>query len=77
MVKLKLPVMTVASSITMTLLWAMACLASIFVGIPTLTRKSASLYFSVLWLLSRMTSTFTPRLCASSNALAMGADVKL
>ena len=29
------------------------------------------------WLLSRMTSTFTPRLCASSNALAMGVLVKL
>ena len=44
---------------------------------PTFTRKSASLYFSVLWDLSRTTSTFTPRLCASSSALAMGVLVKL
>ena len=75
-VKLKLPVMTVASSIIMILLWAMACLASILVGMPTFTRKSTSLYFSDRWLLSMMAWTFTPRLWASSRALAIGADVK-
>ena len=41
------------------------------------TRKSASLYFSVRWLLSRMTWMLTPRLCASTSALAMGAEMKL
>jgi hypothetical protein len=36
--KLKLPVSTVAESITMTLLWAMACFESIWIGIPVLNR---------------------------------------
>lgn len=34
-------------------------------------------YFSVCQLLSRTTWTFTPRLCASTSALAIGAEVKL
>ena len=62
-------------SMTMILLWAMACFVSICTGMPTFTRKSASLYFSDFWLLSRMTCTFTPRLCAARSALAMGAEV--
>jgi hypothetical protein len=45
-------------------------------GNPELSRKSAEEYFSLLWLLSKRTSTFTPLLCAFKRALAMGADVK-
>ena len=59
-------------SITMILLWAMACLASIKIGMPACRTKSADEYFSPRWLLSRMTSTSTPRLWASTRALAMG-----
>src|SRR5215475_14190404 len=76
-VKVKLPVRTVLPSMIITLLWAMACSASIMVGTPWFARKSAEEYFSVRWLLSRMTWTWTPRLWASSSALAIGAEVKL
>jgi hypothetical protein len=41
-----------------------------------LKKKVAEEYFSVLWLLSRITSTFTLLLGAFSRALAMGEDVK-
>ena len=46
-------------------------------GMPALATNVAEEYFSVSWLLSRTTVTLTPRLCASTRALAMGADVKL
>ena len=39
-------------------------------------RKVAEVYFSDRWLLSRIVCTFTPRLCALTRALAIGADVK-
>jgi hypothetical protein len=74
--KVKAPMMTVSPSMTITLLWAIACSASIIVGTPWFARKSAEEYFSVRWLLSRMTWTWMPRLCASSRALAIGAEVK-
>ena len=77
LVKLKLPVTTTARSTIMTLLWAMAWWASIAVGMPEWRRKSASEYFSVRWLLSRITATSTPRWWASARALAIGVDVKL
>ena len=38
---------------------------------PKFTRMSASEYFSVRWLLTKMTCTLTPRLCAASKTLAM------
>ena len=41
-VKLKLPVMTTSPSRIMILLWAMACLASISVGMPACSTKSAA-----------------------------------
>jgi hypothetical protein len=44
------------------------------VGILELARKVAEEYFSDLWLLSRMASIFTPRLWASTRALAMGVE---
>src|ERR1035441_2490532 len=50
LVKLKEPVRTMQSSMIMTLLWAMACWASMSVGMPLCWRKSASEYFSVRWL---------------------------
>jgi aryl-alcohol dehydrogenase-like predicted oxidoreductase len=68
--------MTVCLSITMTLLWAMECRASIKQGMPLLYKKVADEYFSVRWLLSSTTSTLTPRRCASTSALAMGTEVK-
>jgi hypothetical protein len=40
-VKLNDPVTTVALSIIMILLWAMACLASMYVGMPAFIRKVA------------------------------------
>jgi hypothetical protein len=46
LVKLKLPVRTVSPSMMMTLLWAMAWLASIMTGTPWFARKSAEEYFS-------------------------------
>ena len=46
--------------------------SQVFVGMPALITKSADEYFSVLWLLSRMTSTWTPRLWALTKALAIG-----
>lgn len=49
-VKLKEPVRTTHSSMIMILLCAMACWASINVGMPLFLRKSASEYFSVRWL---------------------------
>ncbi|MDP2725054.1 MAG: hypothetical protein Q8O44_02155 [Syntrophales bacterium] len=39
-------------------------------------RKVADEYFWVFWLLSRTTWTLTPRLWASSRALAIEAEVK-
>jgi hypothetical protein len=60
----------------MTLLWAMACLASMYVGILMLARNVAEVYFAVRWLLSRIAVTLTPRLWASMSAFAMGAEVK-
>src|SRR6266540_3737328 len=68
--------MTISPSMTMILLWAMACWASIRVGMPALARKSATEYLSVRFDLSRMASTRIPRFWASTNALAMWADVK-
>src|SRR6266446_1102955 len=47
------------------------------VWIPALTRNVAALYFSVWFDLSRTANTLTPRLWASTSALAMGAEVKL
>src|SRR5215510_2551029 len=47
------------------------------VWIPTLTRKVAALYFCVSLDLSSTARTLMPRLCASMNALAIGAEVKL
>jgi hypothetical protein len=76
LVKLKDPVRTTAPSMIMILLWAMACLSSIRVGMPACATKSAEDYFSVRWLLSRMISTRTPRRGASTKALAIGAEVK-
>ncbi len=38
--------------------------------------KVAEVYLSDLWLLSRMASTFTPRLWALTRAFAIGAEVK-
>ena len=73
--KLKEPVSTVLSSITITLLWTMACSASISTGMPAFARKVAALYLSVWFDLSRTARIFTPRLCASSKALAIGAEV--
>ena len=55
--KLTLPVRTASPSTTMTLLGEMAWLTSMFVGTPWLARKSAEEYFSVRWLLSRITCT--------------------
>ena len=75
-VKLKLPVMTVWPSMTMILLWAIGCLRRSCVGMPAWSTKSADVYFSPFWDLSKMTSTLTPRLWASTKALAIGADVK-
>jgi hypothetical protein len=43
---------------------------------PWLARKSAEEYCSVRWLLSTITCICTPRLWASSSALAIGAEVK-
>jgi len=57
--------------------WAMACFASMYVGIPAFTRNVAALYFSVLFDLSRTASTSTPRRFASTRAWAIGAEVKL
>src|SRR5581483_8066105 len=47
------------------------------VGMPACWRKVAEEYFSVRWLLSRITCTLTPRSWAATSALAMGAEVKL
>jgi len=47
-----------------------------YTGILILARKVAEVYFSDLWLLSRMTSTDTPLFLASMSALAIGAEVK-
>ena len=69
--------MIVSPSITMTLLWAMACLASIRTGIPWLLKNVAELYLAVRWPESSTTWTNTPRLCASGSAFAIGAEVKL
>src|SRR5262249_22851645 len=44
---LKDPVRMVALSITITLLWAMACWSSMSVWIPALTENVAALYFCV------------------------------
>ena len=77
LLKLNEPVTTTAKSMIITLLWAMACLASIQTGIPAFLMKVALEYRSVRWLLSRITLTETPRLCASLSAAAIGADVKL
>jgi len=44
---------------------------SILGGMPELARKSADAYWSLFWLLSRITSTFIPRLWASRRALAI------
>src|SRR5215831_9386842 len=44
---------------------------------PTLLRNVAALYFSVSLDLSSTASTLTPRLWASTSALAIGADVRL
>ena len=41
-----------------------------------MARKEADVYFSDLWLLSSIASTFTPLLCVSTRALAIGAEVK-
>ena len=38
--------------------------------------KVAEVYLSDFWLLSRMASTFTPRLWALTRAFAIGAEVK-
>jgi hypothetical protein len=43
---------------------------------PPLRTKVADEYFSVRWLLSSTTLTFTPRRWASTSALARGADAK-
>src|SRR5262249_51513116 len=75
--KLKLPVMTVSPSTAMTLLWLIACSASMRVGISELARKSAAEYLSVRFDLSGIASTRTPRFLASTRAFAIGADVKL
>ena len=45
------------------------------VGMPTLARKVAEVYLALAWLLSTTTFTSTPRLCAESNACAMGFEV--
>ncbi len=45
-------------------------------GMPLLNINVADEYFSVRWLRSNTTSTFTPRRNASTRALAMGAEVK-
>src|SRR5262249_39401221 len=76
-VKLNDPVRIVAESITMTLLWAMACWASMRVWMPTLLRNVAALYLSVSLDLSSTARTLTPRLWASTRTLAIGAEVKL
>ena len=52
--------MTTPPSMTMTLLCAMECSASICVGMPARTRESISLYASETCSLSRITSTRTP-----------------
>src|SRR5215475_6743630 len=46
------------------------------VWMPTLTRKVTALYFGVSLDLSSTTRTLTPRLWASFNALAIGAEAK-
>jgi len=74
-VKLNDPVNTVVPSITMTLLCAMACFASMKVGIPACATKSAEEYFSVRLDLSRITCTLTPRFLAATKDLAIGALV--
>ena len=59
----------------MILLWAMACLSSMKVGMRMWARKSASVYRSLRWLLSSTATTFTPRLFAFTMACAMGFEV--
>ena len=76
-VKLKLPVVTVWPSITMTLLWAILWAESINVGTPPLVRNVADEYLSPRWLLSRITWTSTPLCFAPTRARAIGELVKL
>ena len=45
-------------------------------GMPLLKMNVADVYRSVRWLLSRTTSTLTPRRWASTSPLAIGAEVK-
>src|SRR5262245_15631173 len=47
------------------------------VWLPSFTRNVAALYFSVSLDVSSTARTLTPRLWASTRALAMGAEVKL
>jgi hypothetical protein len=48
---------------------------SILVRMPELAIKSAAEYCFLLWLLSRITATLTPRLRAFRRAFPIGADV--
>ena len=43
---------------------------------PACARKSAAVYFSLRWLLSRTATTLTPLFFASTSAFAIGAEVK-
>ena len=42
---------------------------------PACARKSAAVYFSLRWLLSRTATTLTPLLFASTSAFAIGDEV--
>jgi hypothetical protein len=76
LVKLKEPVISVIESITITFEWAIACWSSMSGWMPALCRKVAALYLPVSFDVSRTARTFTPRLCASTRALAIGEEVK-
>ena len=73
-VKLNCPVITISSSMIMILLWAMACLASMYVGIAIL-RKVAEEYFCPLAPVEDDLN-LDPPLVGLSRALAMGAESK-
>lgn len=75
LLKLEEPVMTTELSMIITLLCAMAWEASMKVGMPAPTSIFKTEYRWALWLLSRMTCTYTPRSLALIRASAMGTEV--
>jgi len=74
-VKLKLPVITIFSSIIITLLCAIPGTRSIETSIPDFLNLDIWEYLSVKLLLSNKTLTRNPRLCAATNLFAIALEV--